>query len=582
MINNLVNSLAELHYDNLSLIPLGGQSELGQMLWAVIYHGEILLLDAGASYPSEGLPGVDLLLPNTSFLEANKEQIKALVLTNGHEEHCGAVSYLLRHLSIPRIMAPQFVSVFLSQAMTETGLDIQTVNVRQNYQVGPFEVEWIKVNDAVADACALRIGTDKGNIVYTSSFKFDQTPVDKRLLDVGRLAQIGEAGVLLLISASAGVESHGYTASEKLAGSKLESLIGDARGRVIVVMSGTNTHRLKVLFDAAKRLGRKVLLMGELLVRTAVSAAITGNLDYDRKIEAKLSDLSTLPDEQILIVASGTEGDPMEVLLELSAGVNKITTKESDLIIFSADLPPGRSRQMAKILDQFLSQGVRVISAKREHVHVPKHASREELKLMLSLIKPRYFIPAFGEGRHIMHHAQLAIDWGVRDQDVFPLKNGEILSISDNAATVNGAVEAQPVYFNRDQGERVTMFSVKERLTLSSEGVLTVSLVIDQLGSLIGDITIDAGASGFLGSIHWQETKQEILANLQEAWNKTNAADPGKTDSKTSTHVSKSINIDQLRQSIREITVKTVRAKLQAKPSVQVVINQLAQILPKG
>ncbi len=578
----MITSLTELNDNSLTLVPLGGQSELGQMLWAIIYQGKILLLDAGASYPSEGLPGVDLLLPNTGFLEANKDQIEALLLTNGHEEHCGAVAYLLRHLSIPRIMAPQFVSIFLNQGIGETCPEIDTVKVRQNYQVGSFDVEWIKVNDAVADACALRIGTSKGNILYTSSFKFDQTPVDKCLLDVGRLAQIGESGVLLLISASAGVESHGYTSSEKLAGVKLESHIGAANGRVIVIMSATNTHRLKVLFDTAKRLRRKVLLVGELLIRTAVSAALTGNLNYDRKIEAKPSDLSELPDEEVLIVASGTEGDPMEILLELSSGIGEITTKEHDLIIFSADLPPGRSRQMAQVLDQFLAQRIEVIYGEKEHVHVPKHASREELKLMLSLVKPKYFVPAFGEGRHIMHHAQLAIDWGMAETDVFPLKNGEILSIDDDSATISGTIEAQPVYFNRDQGERVTMFSVKERLTLSSEGILTVSLVIDQLGSVVGGITIDAGASGFLGSIHWQETKQEILENLNDACKKAiTSVNEGKKGGKANANAAKSIDIDHLRQTIRDITVKTIRSKLQAKPSVHVVVHQLPQSLSK-
>ncbi|HEY9870587.1 MAG TPA: ribonuclease J, partial [Candidatus Obscuribacterales bacterium] len=284
----ILTGSAEIRYDRLSLAPLGGQSELGQVLWVVSYGGELLLLDAGAAYPGEDLPGVDLLLPNTNFLEANQERITALLLTNGHEEHSGAVGYLLNHLKIPRIMAPRFVSSLVAQNLmgrsSETIID--TIEMRHPYQIGSFELEWVQVNDAIADACALRLSSPEGTVIYTSSFKLDQTPVDNRQLDVARLAQLGDAGVLLLISDSAGVESPGYTPSEKAVSAPLEKHIAEAPGRVIVVLPGTNTHRLQILFDLASKWQRKVVLHGETLIKTAVVAVITGNLVYDRKIEA--------------------------------------------------------------------------------------------------------------------------------------------------------------------------------------------------------------------------------------------------------------------------------------------------------
>lgn len=569
----------ELKHDSLAVIPLGGQSELGQMLWVVCYAGEILLLDAGASYPAVDLPGVDLLLPNTNFLEANKGRIQALLLTNGHEEHCGAVPYLLRHLPIPRIMAPKFVSTFLSQSQQissyqQSGnkLEIDTVEPRQEYNIGPFQVEWIPVNDAIAEACALRIGTPQGDVIYTSSFKLDQTPVDNRLLDVSRLAEIGDRGVLLLISASAGVENPGYTASEKSVVDALRAKIVKAKGRVIVVMPGTNTHRLQVLFDLARQADRKVLLLGEVLIRAAVAAAITGSLKYDRKIEAKLSDLEELPDRQLLIVATGIEGDPIKMLDQLASGTSaEISSKEGDLIIFSADIQPGHSRRLAMMLDQFLSQGVSVVYGDKERVHVAKHASREELKLMLSLANPKYFVPAFGEGRHIMHHAQLAIEWGLPADAVFPLKNGEILAVDNGLATVLGAVEAQAVLLNRDQGERVTTFSVKERRVLSMEGVITVSLVIDQQGTLLSGPSIDAGASGFLNSSEWQEAQGELLETVVNTLNVQ--VEEARTTQKKGNG---GMDITQLRSALRETLVKMLRAKLAAKPAVQIVIQQVA------
>jgi ribonuclease J len=562
----------ELKYGSLAVIPLGGQSEIGRMLWVICYAGQMLLIDAGASYPSQDLPGVDLLLPSTAFLEANQSAVKALVLTNGHEEHIGAIPYMLRHLSIPRILAPHFVSAFLSQSseivnqLDQKKMDpIETVEHSDTYQIGPFEVEWIRVNDAIADASALRIGTPEGNILYTSSFKFDQTPVDRQLIDVSRLAQIGEEGVLLLISDSAGIENEGYTASERSVEKALESQMLNSSGRLFVVMPGTNTHRLQLLFDIASKHDRKVLLIGEVLIRSAVAAAITGNLQYDRRLEAQPSDLTSLPDQKLLVVVTGAEGDPMDAISELASRTHReIQTKSGDTVIFSADVVPGRARQMAKILDRFLAQGVRTVYGEKQRVHVDKHASREELKLMLSLANPTYFVPTFGEGRHIMQHAQLAEDWGLPPESVFPLRNGEILSIDEGFGSVIGKVDSQAVFVNRDQGERVTTFSVNERRVLSMEGVVTVSLLVDENGEILSGPTIDAGASGFLGSSEWLATKNDLLDNLYLAHQKfLQGRHRGQLDT------------IQLRSTLREIALKTLRSRLKAKPTVQVMVQQV-------
>lgn len=564
----------ELKYDSLAVIPLGGQSEHGQVLWALIYAGEILLVDAGAAYPTLDLPGVDLLLPNTNFLEINEERILALVLTNAHEEHCGGVSYLLHHVKIPRIMGPRFVSAFLAQCaiggMPDKGYEcpqVDTIQLRHSYQIGPFEVEWIQVNGAIADACALRIGTPEGTIVYTSSFKLDQTPVDNRVFDIARLAQTGDAGVLLLISDSAGVEVPGYSPSERAVEQPLQHHIASAPGRVIVVLPGTNTHRLQILFDIAKGHGRKVVVVGETLIRTTLSAAITGNLIYDRSIETSLDSLSELADNEILVVATGLEGDPMDVLVELAYGRNEdLTVKEGDKVIYSAEIFPGRLRLMAMILDQFLSLGVTTVHGPRANVHVSKHASREELKMMLSIINPKFFIPALGEGRHIMHHAQMAIDWGLPPDAVLPLKNGQILQIDNGIAQIIGAIEAQAVLFNRDQGDRVTTFSVNERRNLSTEGIVSIGLVVDSKGSIVSGPVIDVGASGFMLSPEWQTCRVELIDVILETAKRV--ARPTGRDGT-------GYELAALRAAVREISAKTIRAKLQSKPAVQVIVHEL-------
>jgi ribonuclease J len=575
---HIITGGADLKYDSLAVVPLGGQSEHGQVLWALIYAGQILLIDAGAAYPTADLPGVDLLLPNTNFLEANEERILALALTNAHEEHCGGVSYLLHHCRIPKIMGPRYVAAFLAQCAIggspDKGFacpDVDTIEMRHPYKIGPFEVEWIQVNDAIADACALRISTPEGTIVYTSSFKLDQTPVDGRLADVARLAQTGDNGVLLLISDSAGAEAAGYTPSEKAVVPALKKQIRKASGRVVVVLPGSNTHRLQILFDIAKATGRKVVVLGETLIRTTLSAAITGNLVYDRSIEAGLDSLSSLPDNKVLIVATGLEGDPMDILGELAYGRNKdVTVKEGDTVIYSAEIYAGRLRLMANILDQFLSLGVHTVQGPRANVHVSKHASREELKLMLSIINPKFFVPALGEGRHIMHHAQLAIDWGMPSDAVLPLKNGDILQIDNGLAQVIGTIESAAVLFNRDQGEKVTTFSVNERRNLSNEGIVTVGLVVDRSGKLVHGPTIEVGGSGFMLAPEWQacigDVRNNILATVERLAN-------GKGSDAT-------YEFAALRAAVRETSVKTIRSKLQAKPVVQVVLHEISTTTP--
>jgi len=560
----ILTGSADIKYDRLSVIPLGGQSELGQVLWVFSYGGELLLVDAGAAYPGEDLPGVDLLLPNTNFLEANQERITALLLTNGHEEHSGGVGYLLNHLKIPRIMGPRFVSSLIAQNLMSRSdsTTIDTIEMRHPYQIGSFEVEWIQVNDAIADACALRLTTPEGTVIYTSSFKLDQTPVDNRQLDVARLAQLGDSDVLMLISDSAGVESQGYTPSEKAVYGTLDNNLSAAPGRAIVVLPGTNTHRLQILFDLAAKRGRKVVLYGETLIKTAVVAVVTGNLTYDRRIEASLEELPQLPDQEVLIIATGLEGDPMDILKELAYGRNRdLTLKHGDTIIFSAEPPPGTSRQLAMFLDQFLSIGVKTIYGARSGVYVSKHASREELKLIMAIVKPRYFVPALGEGRHIMHHAQLAVECGLQPENVFPLQNGEVLEIGSSGAAIIGEIESQAVLYNRDQGERVTTFSVNERRTLSLEGVLTVGCVIDPSFALVCGPTFEAGASGFLQSSEWVDTRNELVELIGQT-----VAGFGQGEK----------DVNALRTAIKELVTKTVRSRLQAKPMVHVVVHELA------
>lgn len=560
----------ELKYDRLCLFPLGGQSEIGRVLWVLSYAGELLLIDAGVSYPGTSMPGVDLLLPNSSFLGTNQERISALLLTNGNEEHCAAVPYLLNNLKIPRIMAPRFVAALLSQRLMsraekkKADTTIDTIETRTSYQIGAFEVEWLQVNDAIADACGLKISTPEGSIIYTSSFKLDQTPIDGRQMDIARLAETGDQGVLLLLSDSAGVESSSYTPSEKKVANGFNKHIGNSEGRVIVLLPGAPTLRLQVLFDLAKKFGRRVVLFGETLIQTAVAAAITGNLTYDRSIEATLSDTTKLDDSKVLILATGEDGDAMDLFSELASGRNKeLVLRKGDTVIFSSEIYPGESRKMALILDKLLTLGVKACISVKDGVHVSNHAGSEELKLMLALTKPKFFVPVIGEGRHIMHHAQIAQDFGMSSANIFPLRNGEILEIGNGIATVIGSVEAQAVFYNRGQEESVTAFSVSERRSLSMEGVLNVGILLDSEWQLVAPPTFEGAALGFSYCNEWVVAQTELMTIIQDCIQKYLDNNSEK-------------DLLALRASIRDSVSKLVRQKLGSKPTIQVTLHELS------
>ncbi len=559
---------------NLAVIPLGGQSELGQVLWIISYQGKMIVIDAGAAYPNRELPGVDLQLPNTSFLEANQEKIEALLLTSGNEEYIGAVPYLLKHIAIPKIMAPGFISCLLEQTKSKLPADhplhlieIENIETKRIYALGPFELEWIRVNDAVAQACALRIATREHEMIYMTTYKLDQTPIDHQLTDIARFAQLGEEGVTLLIGSSAGVERSGYSESELVLYERLYARVKEASGRVMVLMSGTNTYRLQSLIDIAKQCDRKILLLGDPLVHCAVASAMTGNLAYQQDLEISLDNFSKMADNRLLVVATGKEGNPMPALTELANGTHKVlNAKAGDTIIYSSEIPPGRLRQMAMLLDQFLLLGIKIYWGEEQGMHVPRSASQEELKLALSLIKPKYFIPAFGEGRQIMHHAKLAHEWGMPQSDVFPLQNGQIFSIVNGSAVLKGRSEYQAVLVNREHGERITTFTVNERRAMSLEGLITISLIIDSNLALVSGPQFGCSAASFRYSIQWKEACDEMTRNITEALDKL-----------INDRQNQREKMDEvaIRALVRDSAFKTLRAHLQTKPVLQIVIQQL-------
>jgi ribonuclease J len=378
--------------------------------------------------------------------------------------------------------------------------------------------------------------------------------------------------VSLLISNSAGVESRGYTPSEKAVTAAFERQIAGAEGRTIVVMNGTNTHRLQILFDLAKRTDRKVVLYGETLVQTAVAAVVTGNLMYDRSIEATMDELPKLPDHQVLMVATGNDGDAVLLMKQLAFNRREdFALSKGDTVIFSDHIYPGQSRVMSVIMDQLLSMGVTTFIGIKDGVHVANHAAQEELKLMLSMTKPRFFVPAIGEGRHIVSHAQLAQECGLVPENIFTMRNGTVLELSKGTATIAGTVESEAVLFNRNQAESVTRFSVNERRSLSTEGVITIACVVDSQWNLLQPPVMEGAALGFVRSPEWELVRVDLVQAIADAI--TRLRDQRQTEG---------VDINALRAAVREVCTKTIRSKLQSKPTIHVVVHEVQGVKVEG
>ncbi|MBN9394111.1 MAG: ribonuclease J [Candidatus Melainabacteria bacterium] len=577
-----ITSIDQLDEDTLHLVPLGGQSELGQVIWAFIYQSSILLVDAGATYPQKELPGVDLLLPNTNFLEANQKHIVGLALTNGHEEHVGAVAYLATHVQIPRVMAPPQVVSMIGQGCyklygEDTRVNAEAIQYRNDYRLGPFYLEWIRSNNAIADASCLKISCPGGVVLYTSGFKIEQGTGE--MIDLHRLSAIGDNGVDILISDSSNVEAPGYSPSEHTVESRLHKIAQEAAGRVIVVMPATNTYRLNALYAAAAQSGRKLILSGETLQKVALSTAMAGHLAMDtaNAIGSSFTEVKSrsIPDKGVMVVASSIECDPIRILEDITYDEHpEIHLQAGDTIVFSSDIMPGELRHMANVLDRLLSRHVDCIYAVRNGVNVSKHAAQEELKCMLNVAKPAIFVPAIGEGRHIARHAELARHYGINPGAIFTMRNGQCLAykpFDPTDADIIGEIESAPVLFNRDQGERVTTSSVNERRSLSLEGILTVGLTVDQSGNLLAEPDIKCGASGFQLSRQWEELSGEMPEIVKEAVDRAFSRalisfdrEQGMIDAHTA-----------LRSVVRESVVKAVRSRLSAKPTVQVIVHQV-------
>jgi len=466
------------------IIPLGGLGEIGLNMMAVESAGDLLVIDAGLMFPDEEMPGIDLVIPDMGYLFTHREKVRAVLLTHGHEDHTGALPYLLNELKIPVYGTPLSLGL-ASEKLKEADLlpqaDLRPVRPRDRVQLGAFDVQFLRVSHSVPDGVALAIGTPAGMIVHTGDFKFDQSPVDAQLTDYRKLSELGDAGVLALLSDSTNAGRDGFTPSERAVGKVFEEIFRSADGRVIVACFASNIHRIQQVLDVADALGKQVAVSGKSMVANTRIAAELGYLRVPQGTLVGMEELQRLPAAQGVIVTTGSQGEPLSAIARMATGEHKqIQVAPGDTVIFSARVIPGNEKSIARTINRLYRQGARVITEEVAGVHVSGHASREELKLMLNLTRPTFFVPIHGECRHLHLHANLASAIGVPESRIFLLDDGDILEFTDDSGRVVGKAPAGRVFVDGkgivDVGDKV----LRDRQHLAQDGIVVVVMGVDR------------------------------------------------------------------------------------------------------
>jgi ribonuclease J len=504
----------------LSIIPLGGIGEIGMNMTVIEYGDEIIVIDAGLMFPDAEMLGVDIVIPDFSYLVENRHKIHAVVLTHGHEDHIGALPFLLREIKVP-IYGTRLTLGLVKEKLKEHGLDTEaelvTVKPREVVELGSFRVEFIRVTHSIVDGVGLGITTPVGRVVHTGDFKIDPTPVDGEVMDLRTFAEYGDNGTLVFLSDSTNAGQGGYTFSEKEVRRGLEDIFGRARGRIVVATFASNIHRVQQIIDVAVMYNRKVILNGKSMIANAQIALDLGYLKMPSDTWLKIDALRTLPDEQIVMITTGSQGEPMSALSRMAANEHKhFQIKKGDTIILSSKMIPGNERAIARIINHLFKLGAQVFYEKVSEIHVSGHASKEELKLMLSLIKPKFFIPVHGEYRHLVYHAQLAKKVNIPEENIFILENGEVMEFTENSARRAGVVNVGRVYIDgKTAGSTVDAgvdtVVLRDRMKLAHDGVVIVILGIEKTSGRVVSGP-DIVSRGFV----FEDASQELLAEVKD------------------------------------------------------------------
>ncbi len=467
----------------LRIIPLGGLGEFGMNALVLEYGGEIIVVDCGVMFPEPGMIGIETMIPDFSYLYERAESLRGVVLTHGHEDHIGALPYLLARAPAPVLgsrMTLGLVAEKLKEHGVREGVELRTVAPRQVEELGPFQIEFLRVTHSIPDTLALAIRTPVGTVVHTADFKLDQTPVDGQLPDYHRFSQYGDDGVLALFSDSTNAERPGYTPSERKVRESFEVLFRSTQGRLVVATFSSNIHRIQQAVDLAKSHGRLVCFAGRSILRATRVAEELGLLHIPPGTVIQAREVHGLPPHRVVVVAGGTQGEPRSALARIALNDHKdIHLETGDVVVFSARAIPGNERAIIRLVNHLVRRGAQVVQEGSPPCHVSGHASQEELKLMIGMVRPQFFIPVHGEYRQLAAHAQLAKDMRLRPEQILLAEDGNVLEFSKTSARITGSVPVGRVLIDGTAGE-VQQEILRDRRHLSADGLLIPVVVMDR------------------------------------------------------------------------------------------------------
>ena len=474
----------------LKIIPLGGLSEIGKNLTVVEYENDIIVIDCGLAFPDDEMPGVDLVIPDISYLEANADKIRGIVLTHGHEDHIGAIPYVLRQVN-PPIYGTKLTLGIIKNKLEEHILPnkpiLNVVKAGSTVKLGAFAVEFIHVNHSIADACCLSISTPLGVIVHSGDFKLDTTPIDGEMMNITRLGEIGRRGVLMLMCESTNAERAGHTPSEKKVGRSLETIFSANKDkRIIIATFSSNVHRVQQIIDVSARHKRKVAITGRSMLNIVGAAVELGYMKVPEGVLIDINEIKKYKPEQITLVTTGSQGEPMSALYRMAfSDHSQITLGPSDLVVLSSSPIPGNEKLVGRIINELTKNGVNVLHDAVVEVHVSGHACQEELKLLQALTKPKYFMPVHGEYRHLAANRELALDMGMTPDNIFISDIGKVLEIDEKGARFAGTVPAGKVLVDGYGVGDVGNIVLRDRRHLSQDGLIVVVASVDTNSGLL-------------------------------------------------------------------------------------------------
>ena len=513
------------------IIPLGGINEIGKNITAIEYKNDIVVIDCGLKFPDEDMFGIDLVIPDISYLLKNKDKIRGIFLTHGHEDHIGALPYVLRQLNVP-VYGTKLTLGIVETKLKEHGLlsstELIRVKPRDVIKLNSVSVEFIKTNHSIADSVAIAIHTPLGVVLHTGDFKIDYTPIDGEPMDFARFAEIGKKGVLAMMADSTNVEKPGYTMSEKVVGESFARLFSKAKGRIIVATFASNVHRIQQIIDAARMHDRKVAVSGRSMENIVAVAAELGYLEFEKDILVSIDQINKYQNERVVIITTGSQGEPMSALARMASSEHrKVNIVEGDTVIISATPIPGNEKLVSKVINQLFQKGAEVIYKSLAEIHVSGHACQEELKLMQCLVKPKFFIPVHGEYRHLKQHGELAISLGMPEGNVLIPENGGVIEVTRNNIRRNGLVNAGQVFVDGLGVGDVGNIVLRDRKHLSQDGILTVVVTLSKENNSIiaGPDIISRGFVYVRESEGLMDEAKEIVRNVLRECEESNITD---------------------------------------------------------